>query len=189
MYVNCIVGSVNQELNAMALHHWKYGVVSTTWFCHITSTSYSGYTRRMLVGCCQRFRLWFNYCLPSPYISISLFSPRISHCHGNEFWLNFNTISTHTKKNSKLFCLAKRGKQASERQKENKTKNSNVNEKLKWWPNEKWKRNESRQKSDHVIFVHYIYIKNFQNRIPLLSPSSQNSMLKLNGKNTGSKNV
>lgn len=40
MYI--LVGSVNQELNAMALHHWKYGGVVDDMVLshHVDSTSY-----------------------------------------------------------------------------------------------------------------------------------------------------
>lgn len=112
MYKLYIVGSVNQELNAMALHHWKYGVVDDMVLSHITSTaSYSGFNSPArvcllacsCVGCCQRFRLWLNYIvLPSPYIIFHHFfflSLSPLHCHGNRFWLNFQH---HLNQNSKL---------------------------------------------------------------------------------------
>lgn len=133
MYI--LVGSVNQELNAMALHHWKYGgdVDDMVLSHHVDSTSYMV----VLLGVCM---LWL---LPKISIVVELWLPSLdthvavstplrsfswaSHFHGNDFWLVFNTIST----NIQSFSSLVESERAKDRRKnQNKTKKRRCQRKI-----------------------------------------------------------
>lgn len=144
MYI--LVGSVNQELNAMALHHGKYGgVVDDMALSHHVDIVHSSFTLSIrLLWLLPKIAVEVQLWLPSlTHVYLRLSFSWASHLHGNDFRLIFNTISTKIQSFSPLSCLAwKRGKEASDRashwrrRKTKQNKNNVVNGKLKWWPNE-----------------------------------------------------